>query len=82
MHGGVGTLSEPSVAWAAAQTEPRAPALVVLGEHWHPVLDALSRHLVIDSDDLALIRITATPGEAVEMALSARPIGRNPMARG
>jgi uncharacterized protein (TIGR00725 family) len=82
LRGGVGTLSELAVAWAAAQTEAVAPALIALGEDWRAVLDALARHLVVSTDDLALVRIVATPAEAVELALSSAQPARRPMARG
>jgi predicted Rossmann-fold nucleotide-binding protein len=59
-------LSEVSVIWAAAQTEATQPAIVLLGEGWPPLLDAFRKHLVIGPGDLKLLRIAATPEEAVE----------------
>jgi hypothetical protein len=56
--------------WAAAQTEPDAPAIVLLGRAWPPVIDAFRRELVIDERDLALLRVAASPVEAAEAALS------------
>jgi uncharacterized protein (TIGR00725 family) len=71
--GGVGTLSELAVAWAAAQTEPSAPRVVTVGRGWQALLDALAEELVIDERDRALV-ITAPDAErAVAAALSAAP---------
>lgn len=69
LDGGVGTLSELAVVWAAAQTEPEAPAIVLLGRAWPPLIDAFRRELVIDERDLALLRVATTPVEAAEAAL-------------
>lgn len=82
LSGGIGTLSELAVAWAAAQTEADAPALIALGEHWRALLDAFREHLVVDADDLALVAVAASPGEAVELALSRAGGVRAPLARG
>jgi uncharacterized protein (TIGR00725 family) len=77
LDGGVGTLSELAVVWAAAQTEPAAPAIIVLGDAWPRLLEAFHAHLVIDDSDLALLRVAATPAEAAEAALTARGVARN-----
>lgn len=71
LDGGVGTLSELAVVWAAAQTEPAAPAIVLLGTAWPRLIDAFRQELVIDERDLALLRVAATPAEAAEAALGA-----------
>jgi uncharacterized protein (TIGR00725 family) len=59
LDGGIGTLSEAAVVWAALQTEPAAADLVLLGAGWQPVLQSLALHLVIDDRDLALVTICA-----------------------
>ena len=59
LDGGIGTLSEAAVVWAALQTEPAAADLVFLGAGWPPVLQSLALHLVIDDRDLALVTICA-----------------------
>jgi uncharacterized protein (TIGR00730 family) len=69
LDGGVGTLSELAVAWAAAQTEEDMPALVVVGERWRRVLGVIRGELVVDSDDLALVHVVDTPAEAVAVVL-------------
>ena len=57
LEGGVGTLSEAAVTWAALQTEPGAAALVLVGEAWREVHKVLSRRWVISSGDLDLPRL-------------------------
>jgi uncharacterized protein (TIGR00725 family) len=66
LDGGIGTLSEAALVWAARQTEPRAPELVFLGGGWGPVLESLAAHLVIDERDLACFTVCADPYEAAE----------------
>jgi uncharacterized protein (TIGR00725 family) len=82
LDGGVGTLSELAVLWAASQTEPGPIRLVVIGESWRRLLDAVGEHLVIDDRDLALILTVDSPIEAVDAvldndsgALSPRAVG-------
>jgi uncharacterized protein (TIGR00725 family) len=70
LDGGVGTLSELAVLWAASQTEPDPIRLVVIGDGWRRLLDAVGEHLVIDSGDLALIQIVDSPTEAVDAVLN------------
>ncbi len=65
LDGGIGTLSEAAIVWAALQTEPAAADLVFLGEGWPPVLQSLASHLVIDDKDLALVTICADPQLAI-----------------
>jgi uncharacterized protein (TIGR00730 family) len=77
LDGGVGTLSEVAVVWAAAQTEPAAPAIILLGDAWPRLLEVFRDNLVIDERDLALLRVVATAGEAAEAALSAGRAARN-----
>ncbi|MGN6793703.1 MAG: LOG family protein [Streptosporangiaceae bacterium] len=54
LPGGVGTLAEGSAVWAAAQTEPGAAQLVLVGPAWGALMDAFARELVIGPQDLAL----------------------------
>jgi uncharacterized protein (TIGR00730 family) len=54
LPGGIGTLSEAAIVWAAAQTEPGAASLVLVGEAWADVHRAIGDGLVVDPDDLAL----------------------------
>jgi len=79
--GGVGTLSELAVAWAAAQTEPGAPRVVTVGAHWEALLEAFSADLVIGERDRALVTAAPDAEHAVLAALDAAP-ARRPAPRG
>lgn len=65
LPGGVGTLSEVAVAWAASQTEAHAQPIVLLGDCWPPIVQSFREHLVLSSEDLALLRFAASPQEAL-----------------
>ncbi|HEY2079440.1 MAG TPA: LOG family protein [Streptosporangiaceae bacterium] len=65
LDGGIGTLSEAAVVWAALQTEPAVPDLVFVGAGWPPIVESLAAHLVINERDLALVTICADPQLAV-----------------
>lgn len=65
LDGGIGTLSEAAIVWAALQTEPDAADLIFLGAGWGPVLEAITTHLVIDDRDLAHVTVCADPQHAV-----------------
>jgi uncharacterized protein (TIGR00730 family) len=66
LPGGIGTLSEAAMVWAAAQTEPGAAQLVLVGESWEAVRDAVGAGLVVDAEDLALARCVATVDDVPE----------------
>jgi uncharacterized protein (TIGR00725 family) len=80
LDGGVGTLSELAVVWAAAQTEPDAPRVVAVGARWRTVLDGLAATLVAGPGDFALVAWAADADQAVALALE--PAGAPPGARG
>ena len=82
LPGGVGTLSEVSVIWAAAQTEATPLTIVLLGEGWPPLLEAFRSHLVVGPDDLKLLRIAATPEEAVQALTAPAEQDARPGPRG
>jgi uncharacterized protein (TIGR00730 family) len=65
LPGGIGTLSEMAIAWAASQTEDPAQPLILLGDCWPPVIQAIREHLVVSDVDLNLLRFAASPEEAV-----------------
>jgi uncharacterized protein (TIGR00730 family) len=80
LPGGVGTLSEMSVIWAAAQTEPNPPSIVLLGECWPRLIKAIVQNLVVGPADLKLLQIVATPEQAIRAlkAPAARSGGTGP----
>jgi uncharacterized protein (TIGR00725 family) len=54
LPGGIGTLAEASAVWAAAQTEPGAARLVLVGDSWQRLMTAFGADLVVDERDLAV----------------------------
>jgi uncharacterized protein (TIGR00730 family) len=65
LPGGIGTLSEMAVTWSASQTEGRAIPIVLLGDCWPPIINAIRDHLVVGDADLNLLRFANSPAEAV-----------------
>jgi uncharacterized protein (TIGR00730 family) len=65
LPGGVGTLSEMAMVWAASQTEGRSVPLVLLGDCWPPVIEAIREHLVVGDADLRLLRFATSPEAAM-----------------
>jgi uncharacterized protein (TIGR00730 family) len=68
LRGGMGTVTEISLVWNKMQTrviEPRP--LVLLGDCWQPVITAWQQHLVVNDDDVRLLRFAAAPDEAVDI---------------
>jgi uncharacterized protein (TIGR00730 family) len=83
LPGGIGTLSEAAMVWAAAQTEPGAAQLVLVGDAWRSVRDAIGGGLVVDQDDLALARCVDTVDDVVDAVDAVlRAIGRSRTVRG
>lgn len=81
LPGGVGTLSEMALAWAASQTEGKALPLVLLGECWPPIIQSLRENLIVSDGDLSLLRFAASPEEAVhelQAGLHEKQIGSGP----
>jgi len=72
VDGGIGTLSEAALAWAALQTEPDAAELIFLGAGWPPVLRSLAAHLVIDERDLARVTVCTDARQAVARIAASR----------
>lgn len=65
LDGGVGTLAELTVVWSAAQTEPAAPAVVVMGPAWRAMLELIAGRMVVGPADLALVTAVEGPDEVV-----------------
>jgi uncharacterized protein (TIGR00730 family) len=81
LPGGVGTLSEMAIVWAASQTEGHSLPLVLLGECWLPVIRSVSENLVVSDLDLNLLRFAESPLEAVhelQAGLQDKRIGQGP----
>ncbi len=81
LPGGVGTLSEMAIVWAASQTEGHALPLVLLGDCWLPVIQSVRENLVVSDVDLNLLRFAADPHEALQelqAGLQDKRIGQGP----
>src|SRR5919202_3332923 len=68
LRGGAGTVTELSLVWNKLQTrviEPRP--LVLLGDCWPKVIEALRQHLVVSEADVKLLDFVSTPEEAVQI---------------
>lgn len=78
VDGGIGTLSEATIAWAVLQTEPVAAELIFLGAGWPEVLRSFADHLVIDDRDLAHVTVCPDPQQAIARIARNRP--RQPRA--
>ncbi len=66
LPGGIGTLSELTLGWAACQTEGYSTPLVLLGACWPPLLAAIRTHLVISEEDLQLLHCVHSPEEVIQ----------------
>jgi predicted Rossmann-fold nucleotide-binding protein len=80
VDGGIGTLSEASLAWSTLQTEPVAADLIFLGAGWPPVLRSFAEHLVIDDRDLIQVAVCADAQEAIARIAGNEP--RRPRVAG
>ncbi|HVB72587.1 MAG TPA: LOG family protein [Ktedonobacteraceae bacterium] len=81
LPGGVGTLSEMAMVWAASQTEGRAMPLVLLGDCWPPVIKSIRESLVVSEGDMNLLRFAANPEAAVreiQAGLQNKRVGSGP----
>ena len=64
LRGGIGTLSEVTLAWSLLQTRSMSgKPLVLLGREWQGVVDAFRAYTDLGHSIAALARIIATPAE-------------------
>jgi uncharacterized protein (TIGR00725 family) len=71
VRGGIGTLSEVTLAWSLLQTRTLANhPLVLLGNDWRAVLDALCSHTDLGHSIASLAQIVMTPTDAVEALIT------------
>ena len=80
MRGGIGTISEVTLAWSLLQTRSLAGrALVLLGDDWRPVVEAYRAHTDLGESIARLAQIVSTPAEAIDaLAVSPAPPGPPP----
>lgn len=82
VRGGIGTLSEITLAWSLLQTGSlNGKPLVLLGADWQPILDAFLAYTDLGGSIASLARIVATPAE-VPAALVAPPTPLSPPPAG
>ena len=68
LRGGVGTLSEVTLAWSLLQTGQLSPRpLILLGEDWRGVVDAFAQYTQMGSSILALAQVAETIEEAMSL---------------
>ncbi len=68
LRGGMGTLTEVGLIWNMLQTRVmRQKPVILLGECWKPLLQAVSEHLVVSSEDLSLLQYARTAEDAVAL---------------
>lgn len=63
LRGGVGTLTEVSLAWSLLQTGAMRKPFVLVGERWQRVMAALSAEMLFGERDMALVRMVWTVEE-------------------
>ncbi len=67
LKGGIGTLTEVSLTWTLLQVGVIPPKpFLLLGEHWHKIMDVLAQEAYIKERDFALLKVVETPQQAVE----------------
>jgi hypothetical protein len=82
VRGGIGTLSEVTLAWSLLQTRSlQGKPLILLGEGWQELVSALRVHSELGQSIAGLARFAATPEEAVA-ALAAPPAPPGPPPAG
>ncbi len=81
LRGGIGTLSEVTLAWSLLQTRSSAKPLVLLGADWQPVIDAFLAHTDLGRSIAALARVALTPADVLP-ALAAPPTPPGPPPAG
>jgi hypothetical protein len=82
LRGGIGTLTEVTLAWSLLQTRTLdSKPLVLMGADWPPILEAFKEHTDLGNSIAALARLAGTPAEALA-ALVAPPTPPGPPPAG
>jgi uncharacterized protein (TIGR00730 family) len=81
VRGGIGTLSEVTLAWSLLQTRSQTgKPLVLLGADWQAIVDAFRTHSDLGGSILALARVIHTTAEVLAaMAAPPTPPGPPPL---
>jgi uncharacterized protein (TIGR00730 family) len=73
LRGGIGTLSEVTLAWSLLQTRSlRDKPLILLGADWRAIVDCFLEHTDMGSSIAMLAQVVDTPADAIA-ALAAPP---------
>lgn len=65
-NGGTGTISEFGMAWGLARLHfGNHKPLILYGEWWHEVTEAIGQNMLLRDEELKVYRIVNTPEEAV-----------------
>jgi len=79
VRGGIGTLSEVTLAWSLLQTRSlQGRPLILLGDDWQPVMEALRQHTDLGNSIAGLARIASTPDEVVAALASSERLPTPP----
>lgn len=82
VRGGIGTLSEVTLAWSLLQTRSLdGKPLVLIGPDWQPIIDVLLAHTDLGRSIAALARVARSPADALD-ALAAPPTPPGPPPAG
>lgn len=77
VRGGIGTLSEVTLAWSLVQTRSMHKPLILLGREWRQVVAAFLQHTDLGESIADLVTIVDTPAQA-SAALIAPPTPPGP----
>jgi hypothetical protein len=67
LRGGIGTLAEMAFVWSSAAIGELGKPVILLGDSWRKAVDAMAEHLLIRSQDKAVLTFAETPEEALEL---------------
>jgi predicted Rossmann-fold nucleotide-binding protein/SAM-dependent methyltransferase len=67
-QGGTGTISEFGMVWALAKLYfGRHKPVILVGEFWHDVVDAMQKSLLLDDNELSVLHFANTAQEVLEL---------------
>lgn len=66
-NGGTGTISELGMAWGLARLNfGHHKPLILFGEFWHEILEAIGKNMIIRPEEIRVYRIVTTPEEVLD----------------
>ncbi|MFC1713299.1 LOG family protein [Candidatus Poribacteria bacterium] len=69
LRGGIGTLAEMTFVWASATARELRKPIILVGNSWQRIIDALSEHLSITCRDTEVLIMVDSAKEAAEELL-------------